>query len=381
MKEKEVMSVKKLCLAMAASGLCASVASAGHMGNDVMLPAAPPTVNVTIPQYQGSWMIALEAQNQQHNNGDFHYATMSDSQTNVPVNLMTQTERKVHAVDSDSDWGWAFELGYNFEGNGRDLRVNWTHRHNNDSDDLERQSGATLFGMGFSSSDDGLFNMATAPLDANVGTDWDEVKAGSRSDYDHIDLVFGQSIDFGQKVTLRAFGGLRYADIENHDKAHYRVAAPSGSTSSGAQEIAQLRVKSDFSGLGPRAGIDGEVRLGSGFSIVGTIAGSVLAGSFDQKMTVDQRVLGVTGAVVSGTFDEHKVAGKHRVVPELDTRLGLSYGFSFTQETAINVEVGYEVINYFDVKDTSLVSYFDTQGHENDFGMNGLYLRAQLDVA
>ena len=49
------MSIKKLCLAMAAAGLCASAANAAHMGDDVMLPAAPPTVNVTIPQYQGYW--------------------------------------------------------------------------------------------------------------------------------------------------------------------------------------------------------------------------------------------------------------------------------------------------------------------------------------
>jgi hypothetical protein len=373
-RKREAMNIKKLCLAMAAAGLCASVANAGHMGEDVMLPAAPPTVNVTIPQYQGSWMLALEAKNQQQNNGDFHYAATSDSQANVPVNLMTQTDRKVHAVDPEHSWGWGFELGYNFEGNGRDVRVNWTHLHDSESEHTDRLSGATLFGAGFSSSDDGLFNMATAPQD--IGSDWDEVHADSRNDYDHIDLVFGQSMDFGQKVTLRAFGGLRYADVDNRDKATYRVTSLDDS-----QEIAEVRLKSDFSGLGPRAGIDGKVRLGSGFSFVGTIAGSLLAGSFDQKFTVDQRTLTTLGAVASGTFDQHKVSGKHRVVPELDARLGVNYTHGFSPDTSFGIEVGYEVINYFDVKDTSFVSYFDSQGHNNDFGMNGLYIRAQLEVA
>lgn len=386
------MNIKKLCLAMAAAGLCASAANAAHMAPDVMLPAAPPTVNVTIPQFQGSWMLALEAKYQQQNNGDFHYAASSESEVNAPVSLMTSNYRKVHAVDPDTSWGWAVELGYNFEGNGRDVRVNWTHLHESESEHTDCKNGEVLYGMGIGpvgtavaatapftidaidSSNAGLFNTGTVPF--VVGTDWDYAHADSRNDYDHVDLVFGQSMDFGQKVTLRAFGGLRYADIENRDRASYTVTSDNG-----AQELAYVRAKSDYSGVGPRAGMDGKVRLGSGFSIVGTIAGSLLAGSFDQRLTVDQRNLDASGAIAGGTYDEHKVSGKHRVVPELDARLGVNYTHGFSPDTSFGIELGYEVVNYFDVKDTSFVSYYDSQGHENDFGLNGLYIRAQLEVA
>lgn len=362
------MIIKQMFVAISALGL-SMTALAGYPSDEVM-PVAAPTVNVTIPQQMGSWSVGLEALYEESNNGDFHYAASQHVVTNTAPTLSTD-DRRVHGVDMDNDWGGHIDLAYNFAGDGRYVKLGYTHLTVNDSDRFERQPNDLLRGVGI-----GAAPLVIQPVNPTTAVaDWDDAEGRSKSKYDAVDLVFGQRFDFGQKVTLDAFGGLRYVNLSQKDEASYHQQ-----TSATVTEFARLGVNSEFNGLGPRAGFNGQVRLGSGFSIVGTMAGSLVVGESESSA---RRLDQVT---TSGAFSTHqaradKVSESTVVVPELDARLGVNYTASFTPDTAVGIELGYEVVNYFDVNNNSQVSYADTVNHMNDFAMQGPYLRVQVDIA
>lgn len=363
--------IKQVSLALIALGLSMS-AQAGYPSDEVM-PVAPPTVNVTIPQQMGSWSVGLEALYEAANNGDFHYA----SSTHVVVAGGTTTnDRRVHGVDMDNDWGGHIDLAYNFAGDGRYVKLGYTHLTVSDSDRFTHVTGDTLVGVGI----DGVTPVVVTPVEPTLAgvANWDSAQGKSKAKYNAVDLVFGQRFDFGQKVTLDAFGGLRYVNLEQRDSASYNFGTATTS------DVATLRLKSDFNGIGPRAGFNGQVRLGSGFSIVGTMAGSLVVGDFDTAVHRRDDAttgIGTTPATVT-TINNDTIGGEStRVVPELDARLGVNYTASFTPDTAVGIELGYEVVNYFDVNGNSQLSYADTANHTSDFAMQGPYLRLQVDIA
>lgn len=368
--------IKQVSLALAALGLSMS-AYAAYPSDEVM-PVAPPMVNVTIPQQIGSWTIGLEALYEESNNSDFHYG--ASQITTTAANIAT-VSRHTLKTDMDNDWGGHIDLGYNFAGDGRYVKLGYTHLTTNDSESTSRDSGTLLNGIGFGTVSAGVTPTVVTAINPNLTNfpnGWDSAEGKTEYEYDAVDLVFGQRFDFGQKVTLDAFGGLRYVSLELENSAEYRVAATGVTTS----EQAFLDMKSEFQGIGPRAGMNAQVRLGSGFSLVGTFAGSLLVGEFDEHVRREQDVITVsTGAIASGTITNDRTGDETRVVPELDARIGVNYTASFSPDTAVGIELGYEVVNYFDVNGNSQVSYADTASHKNDFAMQGPYLRLQVDVA
>ena len=357
---------KQISLGLALLGLTASAAYAGHAGQ-VMLPAAPPAVSVTIPQQMGSWQVGLEALYQKQANGDFHYALSTDS---VTVGTTTTAANSTHTTDAEYAWGGHIDLSYLFEGNGRDVRVGYTHHDDTESDSKllsNLVTGTSLNAIHFEGS-------TIVTPNAIFTEGWEQARGKSENDYDAIDVTFGQKMDFGTKVTLHAFAGVRWAAIENDDTANYSAS----NDASNITDAARLKLNSDFQGIGPRAGMDGMVRLGGGFSAVGTVGASLLVGDFDQSFKFDQ-VENASGTVTADTT-VFKISDQTRVVPEMDMRLGLNYTRDYSSAT-VGLELGYEVVNYFDVKDNSLVSYVDTAGSDSDFGMHGPYLRVQIDMA
>jgi hypothetical protein len=69
------------------------------------------------------------------------------------------------------------------------------------------------------------------------------------------------------------------------------------------------------------------------------------------------------------------------VIPEADARLGVHYAFDFNEGSSFGIELGYEVTNYFNAIDVSQASVIDNTSHNNDFNLQGPYLRLQLDIA
>ena len=210
---------------------------------------------------------------------------------------------------------------------------------------------------------------------------WDLAQSASRNNYDAVDLVFGQKMQFGYRVTLRPFGGLRYAAINLKTNTVYEVATPDGL---GGIDSSELRnhFNSKFQGLGTRAGFDGAVRLGKNFSLVGRVGAALLGGNIDESMKLFVTAFDASVPTsFMGNLSRLEVnSPQASIIPELDLRIGVDFLYPVTTGVAFNMQIGYDVTHYFDVKDMSLVSYLDAIGHRNDFAIQGAYVRFQVHL-
>lgn len=338
--------VKKIAFALAAIGI-SSAAFAGSYKDQVVAPVG---VNLIAPDSVGVWSIGLEALYMEPTNADFQYAQVNDGSTPTAHN-------KNKSVNGSHDWGGTIDVAYMFPGNSRDVKLSYTHLHMDDN------SGST------STINNG--NSISSPFSfGNFNDPIETAKGRSDYDYDSIDLVFGQWIRIGERVDLHPFGGLRWSKIDESDKGTYFT--------NNTSNYAEGKISSDFNGIGPRAGIDAAVHVGSGVSIVGTVGASLLVGSIDTKVT--------QSTFLGGEFDNgttYKNDEDAHVIPELDARLGINYTYNFDPATALGVELGYQAVNYFDVSDKDFIDATtpNTINNSEDFGYHGPYLRVQLSMA
>lgn len=351
---------KQITLALAALGLSAT-ALAGHPANAMMPLPVSNDINLTAPYQEGMWSFGVEALYWEAANNDLNYAiaTVGTGTANVTT--------RVRSVEPKYDFGWRADVSYHFPGNGRDVNLSYTHFHSDESSNTRRDGTTTVLGS---------VNSSILPTPTNFET----ARGVSDDDYDAVDLTFGQKIDVGQRVRLHPFAGIRYADIDSSDKTRY--TGTSTTTSSVLNDRSFGRVRSEFQGLGPRFGSDAQVNLGSGFMFTGRMGVSLLVGDRDSKASNLQQSLDTTTSAVTTQVDNaYRISSHTRVVPEADARIGIAYAHNWNGGTGMGIELGYEVTNYFDAVDNSLLSYADTSGHDTDFAMHGPYLRLQLDIA
>lgn len=351
---------KKISLALAMLGLSA-VAFAGAPGDQTVVPSG---INLVAPDSVGVWSIGLEAMYVEPTSNEFTYA-QTDS---VPVAPAVGSYWSNRQVDNEWQWGGTVDLTYMFPGNSRDVKLSWTHLFDSTSSNhTYLAAGQTFF--------------SPITLAANSDLAGAYAKGSVKTQYNAVDLVFGQWIKIGDRLDLHPFGGLRWADVDTTYKQRFN--SPVGAA---ADDYVNSygKMRSDFDGIGPRAGFDTAVHLGSGFSIVGTFAGSLLVGDINDKTTVTNYT-GAAGAAGNIT-SYYSVKPNHdntRIVPELDARLGLDYMYAFTPSTSMNVQLGYQVVNYFDVTEGDFASAYNpnTTSSRENWGYQGPYLRLQLNLA
>lgn len=344
--------LKQLSIGLALLGLTSSV-FAGSYKDQVMAPVG---VNLVAPDSEGVWSVGLEALYMQPTNADFQYA--QTTQVAVGPAPQNNIDYKNKSVSSDFNWGGTIDIAYLFPGNSRDIKIAYTYLHmdNNKGHDsvIGDQNGVIINPFGI-----------TFPNDTNTIT----AKGRSDYDYDSADLLFGQWFRIGSVVDIHPFAGLRWAEIDLDDKGTYFTNI-TGRYSVG-------KIKSDFQGIGPRFGTDAVLHVGSSVSFVGQVGASLVIGDIDGKIT-DQIFESDT---LDGT-EVFKYEDHMHVIPELDARLGINYTYNFNPGAALGLELGYQVVNYFDVayKDNVDAITPNTINHSEDFGYHGPYLRMQLSV-
>jgi hypothetical protein len=343
---------KRITLALAMIGLSVS-AFAGAPGNQVAMPSG---VNLIAPDSVGVWSFGIEALYMMPGNRDYQYGSLNTDTT------ATVSPFKNESVNADHDWGGTVDATYLFAGSSRDVKLSYTHLHFSDSDHTTVGDNQS-----FSPSLSLFYN---GPLNFNAAGD--TARASFSDSYDALDLVFGQWIRVGERVDLHPFAGVRYASVNQSNKATYTDISATAPDNYASQQL-----KSDFEGIGPRAGIDTAVHLGSGFSIVGTMGASLLIGSMESKLNVyDPATAGIE-------YWNYRNDDSTHVVPELDARLGVDYMYAFTPTTSMNIQLGYQAVNYFDVANLDGIDTYvpNTVNNSEDFGYQGPYLRLQLNLA
>lgn len=363
--------LKKVTLCLMAV-LGSATALAGGPAN-VPLPIAS-GVDLMAPHQEGSWSFGLQANYFEPNN-DFNYAIGQESVTTSGSPSTTTNHANTYAVNSDNDWGWGADITYHFPGEGRDVTLAFTQLNTSDSNSVDKDdagltslsaAGVAIIGKGRGFSN-GNFDAASGHVDTN---------------YDSVDLTFGQVITAGSRITLHPFAGVRYAYIDYKATGTYSEFANSGRT--GSQELSALdtqTLESTFSGAGPRLGSDAAVNLGSGFSLRGTLGVSLLVGSMDVDGDYTTANYDTGNVLTSTSSTDHGVDTNTRVVPEADAKLAAMYHADFNNGYGMGFEVGYQVTNYFNAIQNNTISTADTSSEYTDFFMQGPYARIQLDVA
>ncbi len=357
--------IKKVTLCLIAILGSASALAAG--GNDMALPTAS-GVNLMAPHQEGSWSFGAQANYFQPSN-DFNYAYEGQQTGTSPDVYNVNT----HSVDQDSEWGWGVDVTYHFPGEGRDVTLAYTQLDTDHSDSATQGNGSGdyLYGTGpvFAGTD----------VEPDINDEYSNADAHVDTDYQAVDLTFGQMITIGDRISLHPFAGLRYADIDYKADASY-YSLNSSDQISGNTGYQSLH--SEFTGAGPRLGSDAAVNLGGGFSLHGTLGVSLLVGSQDNSASYSETSYnsGVPDTDSTDTYNHDEDSGT-RVVPEADAKLSAMYNMDFNNGYGLGFEVGYQVTNYFNATMNDSGSYFDTSDQYSDFSMQGPYARIQLDVA
>lgn len=336
----------RLVIALASIGLSAGL-YAGQPGNQVIGPTG---LNLVAPDTVGIWSFGLEVFHVKATNDDFQYGQV--------VSLNSAGDLVTHNVTTDSKFhaGATVDATYILPENGMDIKISATSIQftDNNTTTIAGANAGEIFLPAFSSL-------------LGLGGTESGARAKDEQHYTSGDLLFGQWIRIGHEVDLHPFVGVRYADI--NDKATGRYV------DSATTVVQEGVIKSDFDGIGPRAGMEAAVHVGWGFSFVARLGASLLVGDLDSSVKESD-----PGSPLALKYNNDDAT---HTIPELDERLGVDYIYNFTPTASMSAQLGVENVEYFGAvsKDDLDSAVPNSVLGSSNFGYRGFYLRLQTNLA
>jgi hypothetical protein len=185
---------------------------------------------------------------------------------NDPLPISADVNVNGHLVGIDFNWEPAVKvtLGAAFPERAWDAQIRWTYFHTDSSSTYEKATSVASAGLlplwAFPSADVAtqfLYGKAEGSLDLNLN---------------EFDIEMGYNPFLSPALSLRFTAGLKVAKIDQDFHVNY---------SEGFSDIitelttAQAALTNKAIGAGPRIGFDSKWRVGSGFSLLASIAGSL----------------------------------------------------------------------------------------------------------
>lgn len=309
-----MLTLRKTVVAVLA--LSSGAVFAGSMG-----PVCS-AVNVTVPCESTAWDFGAKALYLQpaFSGGDYSYSAVH---TNTGA-----------YEDFNQTWAWGFfiEGSYHFN-TGNDANLNWYH--------LDKSTTKNI-------TDTFVF-LADGDIDG-AGRTYINPK------WDAVNLEFGQHVDFGEHRNIRFHGGFQYARIAN-------TVNITGTESSEDGALGFVNSKPTYNGFGARVGADMDYDWGNGLGVYANGAAALLAGTTKLSYSHGD---GATTFPLS--------ASKAIIVPELEAKLGMKYGYAMAQGD-LTLDVGWMWVNYFNATQAIQSNAANVTQHvvSGDFGLQGLY--------
>jgi hypothetical protein len=256
-------------------------------------------------------------------------------------------------VEPSAKWdaGFRFGIGYNAQHDDWDVYAVWTHFRNHTTSDVE--ANADAFPQEVVYANWSAFNTQT-----NAMVPVAEERSNWSLRLNMIDLELGRKFFAGKWLTLRPFIGLRGALIHQTFNIDYYPGNGLNAASNpytGFGTIEEVRMKNNFSGVGPRSGINTQWNLGCGWSIYGDAAISLVYGTFD----IDQ-------AEYNGPSQESEdtvlnIAHNYHATRAItDLALGLRYEqCCFDANNYVTVSLGWEHHMFFNQNQMNM--YYTTE--------------------
>ena len=190
-----------------------------------------------------------------------------------------------------------------------------------------------------------------------------------RPQWDAANLEFGKQISLDDQKNVRLHAGVQYARLSVGE-----TEINSASTANGIDLLTPyvtLEGTPTYNGFGMRMGVDFKQYWDNGLCIYANAAGAILAGAAKYN-----KIARYDGYASPATITN---ADSTLVVPEIDTKLGLTYTHA-VKKGKISIDAGWMFFDYFNVlnqEDLSNISAVQT----TNFGSQGPYLGIKwLDI-
>lgn len=333
-----MLNLKKTALAVIALG--STAAFAGTMG-----PVCS-AVNVTVPCENTAWDLGGRALYMQATGGfagDTYYGNDG-------------TLNSTYSTEANPNWGWGFQLegSYHYS-TGNDFNLNWYHY----------KSGGVTRTLGV-----GSYNYDFGDNYWYPGTSF-----GNTPSWDQVNMEFGQHVDFGENKFARLHAGMNYSRVAFTGN---NVLLWGNDNTGGIDNSAVFNYSTVFNGFGPRVGMDLNYEWGNGLGVYGTGALSVLAGTTKSSRAFNDYNINNSDLAYGSSVG----SSQHRVVGELDAKLGFMYTYAMAQGD-LSLDVGWAFAQYIGALNTSTYAegyYTDTDhptsassDRSSNFGIQGLY--------
>ncbi|RUR08441.1 Lpg1974 family pore-forming outer membrane protein [Legionella sp. km772] len=308
------MRLSKLTLVITLVG--SGFASAGTMG-----PICSPG-NVTLPCAQTAWGVHANALYLQSSySGALGYSGFVS-----PISFSA-----TDYVHNDPNWSWGFEIGASYYFNtGNDFSVDWFHLIS----PTTTNTANYIFGVPFAQRS------------------YDTTMSIIKPNWDAVNIQLGQLVNVNVLKTLRFYGGAQYA----------RIATSMTNTGTAFSFPTDYDIEDmQFSGFGPRLGLDMAYDLIPNFDAYAKVGTGVLVGSSK------------TNSTRGNLIDPNPFviyANRTQVVPEVDLKLGLQYDFALN-ENHIIADAGYMWVNYF--SPLARINYNFNNLETANYSLDGVY--------
>ncbi|MFI4956607.1 MAG: Lpg1974 family pore-forming outer membrane protein [Gammaproteobacteria bacterium] len=267
-------------------------------------------------------------------------------------------------LNPDYDWGYFLAAGYMIS-DRYDIQASWAQFNSDASDSVTAAPEGITTETLLTSNQTGI---PLAPGDVATASSHETLKTEA------FDITLGQYHRLAKTLTARPFVGIGYAKINSETVTNYTTTTDSGN---GFDSF-----KSNFSGWGPKVGVDAEYTVWDKLGVVGHMGAAFLVGSQEAESNQYSRAIPALSVPLTQSFAETNA--ETRIVPALDAKLGLGWNNLYASNSwGLGIEGGYQVAYYFNAVN-QFQGYLDGGSptminNFEDVSIMGPYLNLSLD--
>jgi len=266
------------------------------------------------------------------------YAMDQDTSGNSVFPLTTGKTKGFSADSNEWDWRPGFRVGFGFYAmhDAWNISVDWTYFKMKADSELSNGGTGVLLALWLPARDPQLHpNQLSIP---NASARWS-------GDYNTMDIMIGKPYHISRYYISNPMFGIRAGWIDQDYHIRYFT-----------HEENNVWLKNDYWGAGIRSAYEGQFLLGSGWSIYGKAAFSLLFGKFDISQQSEN----------SSILKEYKTEDSfYTVQPNAELGIGISWSkFYHKNQYQVSLKIGYEFNQWWDQNQAR--KFFDVDPTAND---------------